>query len=76
MIDMNYIKQLESDNARLRAQIDKMDDVLHEMYNYVNSAKYQGVDSRDGSLNNYVNTGDITDRIRQVMPFRNNFNEV
>lgn len=73
---MNYIKQLESDNARLRAQIDKMDDVLHEMYNYVNSAKYQGVDSRDGSLNNYVNTGDITDRIRQVMPFRNNFNEV
>ena len=69
---MNYIKQLEQDKQRMQAEIDKMDGILHEMHTYISSAKFQGVDHRDGSLNNYVNTNDILDRIRQAMPFRNN----
>lgn len=64
---MNYIKQLETDKKELQDIIKSNNEVLHEILSYLTSSKFQGVDVGDGSLNNYVNTNDIIDRIRPIL---------
>ncbi len=64
---MNYIKKLEADKERLETEINNTQNVLLEMYTYLNSEKFKGFDYRNGSLNNYVNVSDIIDRILPIM---------
>mgnify|MGYP001199779252 CR=1 FL=1 len=66
---MNYIKQLESDKQDLENKMQDIQMVLSEMYVYLNSEKYKGIDERDGSMKNYVNTSDIIDRIMPVLKY-------
>lgn len=64
---MNYIKQLENDKKELIDEMTKNNAVLMDLYIYLNSPKFQGVDPRDGSLNNYVNINDVLDRIKPIL---------
>lgn len=64
---MNYIKQLEADKKELQEEINKTQEVLMELYVYLNSDKFKGFDSRDESLKDYVNVRDVIDRILPIM---------
>jgi len=62
---MNYIKQLQANNKEANEKSEKVDEIVTEIYNYVNSSKFNCGDDLDG----YVNITDITkylDRIRSV----------
>ena len=62
---MNYIKQLQSNIEQADSKANIVDDIVTELYNYVNSTKFSCGDDLDG----YVNIKDITtylDRIRRV----------
>jgi hypothetical protein len=66
-LNMNYIKKLVADNEQLQKEINKTQDVLIEIYTYLNSDKFKGFDPRDGTLKNYVNVSDVIDRILPAM---------
>ncbi len=64
---MNYIQQLKADKKELQEIIKTKNEVLHELLQYLTSPKFQGIDTRDGTLNNYVNTNDVISRILPIL---------
>tara|TARA_R100000951_G_scaffold101420_1_gene92970 strand:- start:37754 stop:37945 length:192 start_codon:yes stop_codon:yes gene_type:complete len=62
---MNYIKRLELDIKQAEKKAKNVDEIITELFNYVNSSKFRCGDDLDG----YVNIKDITtylDRVRSV----------
>lgn len=63
---MNYIQQLQES---VKEKDKKIDEVIEDMNNFISflqSAKFQGVDSRDGSANDWIRTGEVIQRIREM----------
>ena len=60
---MNYIKQLQQDNAELKERLAAADQNITYILTYLNSSKFQGVD------NNYV---DASEMFNKLMDFRSN----
>ncbi len=61
---MNYIKQLEADNAELRAIIYKSREDLQELNIYLHSDKFINTDAE---IKTGVNVKDVIDRIRPIL---------
>jgi hypothetical protein len=63
---MNYIKRLEHELQEAQLDKQKADEIVNELFKYLNSSKFQCGDE----LDNYVNIKDIMtylDRIRSVL---------
>jgi predicted SprT family Zn-dependent metalloprotease len=57
---MNYIKQLQSENETLRAQLNKVNQEITDFLVYLNSGKFQGND-RD-----WVSATEVVNRMREL----------
>lgn len=63
---MNYIKKLENELKEANLDKQKADEIVNELFGYLNSSKFQC----DNELDNYVNIKDIMTylhRIRNVL---------
>lgn len=63
---MNYIKRLENELKEANLDKQKADEIVNELFGYLNSSKFQC----DNELDNYVNIKDIMTylhRIRNVL---------
>lgn len=63
---MNYIKQLQLKIGILEADKEAVDEIVTELYQYINSDKFMCGDELDG----YVNIRDISiylDRMRRIL---------
>ena len=63
---MNYIKRLERENKELKRRLEKIENQYYDVAKYLLSDKFQGIDSRDGSLNNWVSVPDILYRLEGI----------
>jgi predicted RNase H-like nuclease (RuvC/YqgF family) len=59
---MNYIKRLEDENKVLKNKMTEVKAKIMELENYLNGPKFHCGDS----LDNYVNTQDVIDRIKDI----------
>ena len=55
---MNYIKQLQAENADLKNQINNIEESINDFRRYANSDKFTGVDL-DGSRKDWMAISDI-----------------
>lgn len=66
---MNFIKQLQAENAELKAQIEGAQQEIRDFRAYLcNSPKFTGVDA-DGSHKDWISTSDVLHQL-------NNFADV
>lgn len=68
---MNYIKQLEQDNAALRAALKRVDgEICSFLFFLNNSPKFSGTEIVDGKQmrKDWISTGDVVNRL---IDFRN-----
>ena len=68
---MNFIKQLQADNADKDARIAALETELSHFRAHIDSAKFQGVEE-DGGRRDWIATGDVTawiERLRVAVRF-------
>ncbi len=58
---MNYIVKLQNENAELRAEIERLKEIGHEIRNYLSLPKFSG-----SMENEMVHKGDIFLRLRDL----------
>jgi hypothetical protein len=59
---MNHIKQLQADNLLLKLQTEAADDLIGDLFRYLQSDKFHC----GHELDNYVNTADIQSRLQEI----------
>ena len=59
---MNYIKQLQQDNAELKQRIDSADEVIRDFQRLLNLPKHNGVDC-NGDRSDWIATSDALGRL-------------
>jgi len=62
---MNYIKQLQADNAALKARISDIDEALQGFSRLLNSSKHNGVDMH-GERSDWISTGDALTQLQII----------
>ena len=62
---MNYIKQLQAENAELRQALDAARDEIAAFRAHLHSAKFAGVES-DGSRKDWIATADVFARLANI----------
>lgn len=61
---MNYIQQLQQENAELKARIDAADDAIRALRVYLASSKFTG--NPESELHMYVNVKDVEQRLNII----------
>jgi hypothetical protein len=59
---MNYIKQLEADILLLKLQTEAADDLIGDLFRYLNSPKF----NCGNELDRYVNIADVQARLQEI----------
>ena len=62
---MNYIKQIQSENAGLKNQIKETNIAIQDMISFLHSDKFVGVQS-DGSRKDWIATNDVIYKLRDL----------
>lgn len=62
---MNYIKQLQEDNERLKKELTATRDEIHSFILFLNSDKFIGFDS-SGERKDWISTGDAINRLKEI----------
>lgn len=60
---MNYIKRLQTENAELQAQINRIQEVAMDLMAYAQSEKFSG----DGDIGTYVSKYDVIARTQLIL---------
>lgn len=63
---MNYIHRLQSEVAELEAELAAEKERINSLVRYLTSAKFAGVDYRDGSSNSRVEVADVLHRLGRM----------
>lgn len=62
---MNYIKQLQAENAALKETIQTAQNEINFFLSYLHSDKFAGVDSA-GGRKDWISTSDVINRMREM----------
>ena len=60
---MNYIHKLQTENADLKAQITRIQEVTMDLMAYVQSEKFSG----DGDIGTYISKYDVINRTQLIL---------
>lgn len=66
---MNYIKQLQAENQRLKDEIAMIHDELLNFISFLHSDKFRGVQS-DGARKDWISTTDVINRLIEIKNIR------
>ncbi len=61
---MNYISKLQEENAKLKAQLNKLDENLDCFIGFLHSPKFQG--QENGERKDWIATTDVVNTIRAI----------
>jgi len=65
LLVMNYIKQLQNENQKLKTQLGVINNQIDCFINFLHGAKFTGVQS-DGSRKDWISTGDVIHSLREI----------
>ena len=71
---MNYIKQLQADNAELIARIEKAETAIQDFTRLLHSAKHNGVDI-NGERSDWISTSDTLGQLGLISDALFNINQ-